>query len=101
MLPKKRAALLALLALLAVLAYLPTLRQPLLEDDFPNLSIARTYGSPAAWRQLAGSVYRLRATSEWLMNFAYDSFGMKPAPYYAVAILLHVLDTWLVYALGA
>jgi hypothetical protein len=93
--------LLAVVALLAVLAYLPTLRQPLLEDDYPNLAIAQTYGAPQAWRQLAGSVFRFRATSEWLMKFAYDAFGMNPAPYYGVAILLHILNTWLVYALGA
>ena len=101
MLPGSRPLLLAMFALAAVLAYLPTLRQPLLEDDYPNLAIAQTYGAPAAWRQLADSVYRLRATSEWLMKFAYDWFGMNPAPYYAVSILLHVLNTWLVYALGA
>jgi hypothetical protein len=101
MLPGSRALLLAIFACLAVLAYLPTLRQPLLEDDYPNLAIAQTYGAPAAWRQLGGSVYRLRATSEWLMRFAYAWFGMNPAPYYAVSILLHVLNTWLVFALGA
>jgi hypothetical protein len=101
MLPEKRYWLLALLALLAVLAYLPTLRQPLLEDDYPNLAIAQTYGAPQEWRQLAGSVFRLRATSEWLFYFAYNAFGMHAAPYYAIAILLHVLNTWLVYALGA
>ena len=61
-----------------------------------------TYGAPAEWRQLAGSVYRLRATSEWLFHFAYDAFGGSPAaPYYAIGVLLHVLNTWLVYALGA
>lgn len=101
MLPRTRPALLALLALLAILAYLPTMRQPLLEDDYPNLAIAQTYGAPAAWRQLAGSVFRLRATSEWLFKFAYDAFGMHAAPYYCVSILLHILNTWLVFALGA
>jgi len=100
-LPGNRSALLALLALLAVLAYLPTLRQPLLEDDYPNLAIAQTYGAPQEWKQLAGSVFRLRATSEWLFYFAYNAFGMHAAPYYAITILLHVLNTWLVYALGA
>lgn len=101
MLPAKRPALLALLALLAVLAYLPALWQPLLEDDYPNLAQAQVYGAPEAWRQLAGSVFRLRATSEWLMDAAWNSFRLHPAPYYAVSILLHILNTWLVYALGA
>ena len=101
MLPAKRPVLLALLAMLAVLAYLPTLRQPLLEDDYPNLAQSQVYGAPGEWRQLAGSVFRLRATSEWLMDAAWDSFRLNPAPYYAVSIVLHILNTWLVYALGA
>ena len=95
-----RGWLLAPIAALCILAYLPTLRQPLLEDDYPNLAIARHYGDPAAWRDLSGSVYRLRATSEWLMFAAYREFGLDPAPYYAVAIALHILCAWLVYALG-
>jgi hypothetical protein len=99
-LPGNRSALLPLLALLAALAYAPTLRQPLLEDDFPHLALAQTYGDPHAWRELAGSVFRSRATSEWLMKFVYDRAGMNPAPYYAVTILLHIVCTWLVYALG-
>lgn len=101
MLPGKRPLLLAVLALLAVIAYLPLGRQPLLEDDYPNLASAQIYGAPEAWRQLAGSVFRFRATSEWLMKFAYDAFGLNAAPYYAVSVVLHILNTWLVYALGA
>jgi hypothetical protein len=102
MLPGKPApgAVLALLAALCILAYLPTLRQPLLEDDYPNLAIARHYGAPAEWRELAGSVYRLRATSEWLMYAAYREFGLNPAPYYGVTMALHILCAWLVYGLG-
>jgi len=102
MFPEKPApgATLAVLAALCVLSYLPTLRQPLLEDDYPNLAIAQTYGNPAAWRQLADSVYRPRATSEWLMYGAYSLFGLNPAPYYCVTITLHILCTFLVFALG-
>ncbi len=89
-----------LLALLAVAVYLPALKQPLLEDDYPNLATARLLGAPGEWRQLAATVFRLRATSEWLFWAAYRVFGLWAPGYYAVSILLHVLNTWLVYALG-
>jgi len=91
---------LAILAALCILAYLPTLRQPLLEDDYPNLAQSQQYGAPGEVQELMGSVFRLRATSEWLFYAMYRNFGVDPAPYYCVAIALHVLCTWLVYALG-
>jgi len=91
---------LAVLGLLAVVAYLPALTQPLLEDDYPNLAKARLLGAPDQWRQLAGTVFRLRATSEWLFWVLYRAFGLWAPGYYAVSILLHVLDTWLAYVLG-
>ncbi len=91
----------AILALLAVVAYLPALAQPLLEDDYPNLATARLLGAPGEWRQLASTVFRLRATSEWLFWVLYRVFGLWAPGYYAVSILLHVLNTWLVYVLGA
>jgi hypothetical protein len=89
-----------MLALLAVVAYLPALTQPLLEDDYPNLATARLLGAPGEWRQLATTVFRLRATSEWLFWALYRAFGLWAPGYYAVSILLHVLNTWLVYALA-
>jgi hypothetical protein len=91
---------LGILALLAVVAYLPALTQPLLEDDYPNLATARLLGAPGEWRQLAGTVFRLRATSEWLFWALYRAFGLWAPGYYGVSILLHVLNSWLVYELG-
>ena len=98
---RHRAGILILLAALAVIPYLPTLAQPLIEDDFPNLTIALQVGSPHKLAGLATSVYRLRATSEWLMCALYHLFGMHAVGYHAVSIALHVLNTLLVYALGA
>jgi hypothetical protein len=95
-----RGRILLLLALLAVVAYLPALKQPFLEDDYPNIELALTVGSPHALRELATGAFRLRATSEWLICAMYHLFGMNAAPYYGLNIGLHVLDTWLVYALG-
>ncbi|HZU24875.1 MAG TPA: glycosyltransferase family 39 protein [Bryobacteraceae bacterium] len=96
-----RSRILLLLALLAVLTYLPAVTQPLMEDDFPNILLALTVGAPHALKELAAGALRLRATSEWLFYAMYHLFGMNPVPYYCVNIALHVLNTWLVYALGS
>lgn len=91
---------LCILALLAIVAYLPTLRQPLLEDDYPHLILAQHYGAPSEWRDLAAHPFRFRATAEWFLYAAYSVFGLHAAGYYCLTILLHVLATWLVYAMG-
>ncbi len=88
------------MALLCIVAYLPTLRQPFLEDDYPHITIAQHYGAPAHWRELANHPFRFRATAEWFFYTAWNVFGLHPAGYYAFAILLHILNTWLVYATG-
>jgi hypothetical protein len=92
---------LLILALLAIVAYLPTLWQPLLEDDYPHITLAQHLGDPANWRELAVHPFRFRATAEWFLWAGYALFGLHAAGYYAVTILLHVLATWLVYAMGA
>ena len=91
---------LIILALLAVVAYLPTLTQPLLEDDYPNLERARLLGAPDQWQHLMSTVFRFRATSEWLFWASYRVFGLWATGYYVVTIVLHVVNTWLVYAVG-
>ncbi|MBI2822766.1 MAG: glycosyltransferase family 39 protein [Acidobacteria bacterium] len=91
---------LSLLALLAILTYLPALSQPLLEDDYPTIALALSLGAPDASGQLAASTFRLRATSLWLANGIWQAFGMTGAAYYCASILLHVFNTWMVYALG-
>ena len=90
-----------ILAVLAIVAYLPTLWQPLLEDDYPHLAIAQHLGDPANWRELAAHPFRFRATAEWFLFAGYNLFGIHAAGYYALTILLHVIGTWLVYAMGA
>ncbi len=93
---------LVLLALLAIVTYLPTLRQPFISDDYPNILLSRSYGGFSGWgAMLADPVSRVRATS-WVLTYWIDRvFGLTPAAFYAASILLHVLNTWLVYALGA
>jgi hypothetical protein len=102
MTPERRRTLVLLLALaaLAVLAYLPTLSQPFIEDDYWNISLSWKLGNPSAWQEMIASEFRPRITSIWYMDAAWHAFGLRPAPYYALNIGLHVLCVWLVYALG-
>src|SRR5579864_5201931 len=89
-------ATLLVLALLAILAYLPTLRQPLLEDDYPNIAEAHALGMHI----VTDPIFGIRSTSFLLMDAIYRLCGINPAAYYSVLIAIHILNTWLVYALG-
>src|SRR6266478_2853046 len=92
---------LAALALLAILAYLPALAQPLLEDDYPLIALSIHFGDVSGWSAiLTDPVFRTRATSLMFMYGVNVGFDMTPVPYYAGMILLHVLNTWLIFALG-
>src|SRR5580693_3393090 len=89
---------LALLALLAVLAYAPFLTIPLFEDDFPNLWQAQQYGAPAdALTLLHNPVFRLRATSFWIMFLLWRVGKLAPLVYRLASLLLHIVNCWLVY----
>ncbi len=86
---------LLLLAALCVLAYAPALNLPLMEDDYPNISQALAFGSPVA--PLANPVFRLRTTSYWAMLLLYKTFHLAPFGYHAASLLLHIVNTWLLY----
>jgi hypothetical protein len=99
--PKDTTAVFLALALLSLLAYLPALSQPFIEDDYPNIRLARVYGPISGWDEMAkDSVQRVRATTFWLSYAMERAFGLQPAAFYAVSILLHILNCWLLYALG-
>lgn len=90
------------LALLAIAAYLPTLTQPFISDDFTNILTSRVYGPFSGWGALiADPVSRVRVTS-WVLTYRIDRiFGLRPPAFYGASILLHVLNTWLVFGLGS
>jgi hypothetical protein len=92
--------LLLVLAVLAIFAYLPTPTQPLIEDDYWNISLSWKLGKLSAWHEMIGSEFRPRITSIWYMAAAWHAFGLRPEAYYWMNIALHVLCVWLVYALG-
>ncbi len=99
---RQRWAILAGLAIVAMVAYLPTLHQPLLEDDYPNIALANRFGPVSGWTDLLQApAFRLRATSQLLASAVYSTFDMTAAAYYSASIALHVLNTWLIFALGS
>ena len=73
MLKPKRVLL--VLALLAIVAYLPTLRQPLLEDDYPNIAEGHALGLHI----VTDPIFGIRSTWLLLMDGVYRVFGMNPA----------------------
>jgi hypothetical protein len=92
---------LLVLAALSVLAYLPTLRIPLIEDDYPNLWESQTYGPLAAAPSLMqNSVFRLRATSSWTMWQMWQAFHLDAAAYHAFSLSLHIVNVWLLFGLA-
>ena len=94
---------LLIIAFFAAVAYLPTLTQPFIEDDYHNILLARDYGTISldGLRSLVGDqVHRVRATSWWLTSFIESTLGLKPYAFYSFGILIHILNCFLVYALG-
>jgi len=92
---------LAALAILAVLAYAPALSLPLIEDDYPMITEGQAYGSAAGFPVLwANTVFRVRATSYWTTGLLWKTFHLNPAAFHAASLALHILNTWLVYALA-
>lgn len=90
-----------MLAALCFATYAATLNIPLFEDDYPTLSLAQQYGSPAALGDLFHNpVYRTRATTYWVMLAAYRFFGLVPWGFRLAALAFHIFATWLLYALA-
>jgi hypothetical protein len=100
-LTRRRWLILAILAALAIVPYLPTLTQPFIEDDYPNIQLANTFAAQGWAEMLANPIFRLRATTHLLFHVLYRIFDMDARAFYAAMILLHVLNTGLVFALGS
>jgi hypothetical protein len=88
------------LAALCVLTYLLVPRQPLIEDDYGNIVQARIWGPVAGWPEmLRNDVFRPRATSYWLLYSIERVEGLRASRFYVALIALHVLCTWLLFAI--
>jgi len=98
---KEKALPLFALAALATLAYIPTLAQPFISDDYPSIRLALLYGPVSGWEAMANdSVHRVRAITVMFPYVIYRIFGLQPAAFYSTSILLHILNCWLLFAIG-
>lgn len=89
------------LACAALLPYLPFLSLPIISDTYLQIFLARQFGAPDGWADLAADpLYRCRATSlvfTWLIDLAFGASG----PAHKLAnVAVHVLNVLLVYLLG-
>lgn len=86
---------------LAVLAYWPAVGLPFISDDYVQIDLARMYGPVSNWDDLARDpLYRCRATSLLLTYWTYELFGLSTWAYSCSSLAIHILNTWLVFALG-
>lgn len=93
---------LLILALAATLTYLPFAALPPLQDDYGHVWLAEKYGGPSGWwALLQDPLYRCRATSLLLTAATMQIAGYSNLTFHLSAILLHALNAWLLYALGA
>jgi len=90
-----------LLGAMAIIVYLPSLGLPLISDDYPHTYLARQYGPVSGWPALASdALYRCRATSLILTYWTERAFGLNPLAFHLTGLGLHVLNVWLIFALG-
>jgi hypothetical protein len=94
-----RPAALVVLVVLAVLAYLPAQFLPPISDDYEQVSVSRRYGSFENWDSLLRDpLYRCRSVSIVLTWWLEKLGGF--AILNALSLLFHILNTFLVAALG-
>jgi hypothetical protein len=92
---------LAATAVLCLLAYSRALTLPLISDDYLQIQLGRDYGPMANWHNLAAdALYRCRATSIVITYWTERLFGVSPLVLNVSSLSIHVLNTWLVLALG-
>ncbi len=88
-------------ALLAFLAYARALQLPFIADDYDQITKARDYAPPSGWAALLHDVlYRCRATSLFLTYWTEQWFGTKPFVFNLSSLLIHIVNSLLVLALG-
>ena len=89
-----------MIAVLSVLAYLPAFQLSFIADDFPQIQMSRTISQPGGLeRLLSNPISQTRITFFVLTYWVDSAAGLNPQIYHGVAVALHVLASWLVYAL--
>lgn len=100
----RRFAALTMLAvtLVATATYARALQLPLISDDYLQVVLARQYGPIDGWLALASdALYRCRATSLILTHWTETLFGIDPMVLSLSSLLLHILNSFLVFAAGS
>ncbi len=91
----------AAITLLSLLAYGRALWLPFISDDYLQIALGRRYGPVSGWPALAQDVlYRSRATSLILTYWTERWFGAAPFAFNVSSLALHVLNSFLVLAMG-
>ena len=89
-------------AFLSIVAYGWALTLPFIGDDYLQITLGRQYGPPGSWAALiADPLYRCRATSIVLTWITEQWAGLQPFWYNLTSLLLHILNAWMVFSLGA
>ncbi len=89
------------LSVLSVVAYGRALSLPFIADDYIQIQLGRDYGPSEKWGALAqDALYRCRATSILLTLWLERAFGLTPVAFNVVGLLLHIANSFLVFALG-
>jgi hypothetical protein len=90
------------LALVVLFVYGPFLTLPPMVDDYGHVRLAERYGPPQGWGELfRDPLYRCRATSLWWTAALLGWTGFSVTAFHLSSLLLHMLNAWLVYALGS
>jgi hypothetical protein len=96
-----RSALLVI-AVLAILAYLPAFQLSFIADDFPQIQMSRMIQDKGGMEALLHNPISQTRLTFLVVTFWIDKLaGLDPQIYHGVAVGLHVVACWLVYALGA
>ncbi len=86
---------------LSFLTYGRTVRLPFISDDYIQIQLGRDYGPISGWPALLEDVlYRCRATSIVLTYWTERAFGLHPFTFNLSSLLLHIVNSFLVFALG-
>jgi hypothetical protein len=95
------ALILLALCVVAILPYTRALTLPLIADSYDQIYRGRIYAPIEKWPEmLSDPLYRCRATSLLLTHWTERTLGIAPLVLRGSSLLLHVLNTWLIFLFG-
>jgi glycosyltransferase involved in cell wall biosynthesis len=86
----------------STLAYGRALLLPYIADDYVQIQLGRDYGPTSNWAGLMSDpLYRCRATSILMTYWTERLFGLSSVAFNISSLVVHVLNSFLVFMLGA